>query len=153
MSFDFVTRRLATGGEIKTPKEAACLIAAGVTHVLNVADNANCDMILAYVLNKPANVTCLRNPIDDNEPRQPKPVSWFETSLRFILPALAEPRTKVYVHCKEGLNRGPVTAYCALRALGFSPLYVEGLIRQIRPQVELHYMQDAEAALVALGYT
>jgi hypothetical protein len=145
VSFGFITRRLATGGAIRSADDASALLAAGVTHVLNVANDAE-DGLLA------ARATCFANPTDDVEPRQPKPAEWFDRSLRFAMPILCFPGATLYVHCAEGLNRGPSTAYAILRAWGLGAQVAEGLIRTARPQVQLSYMKDADAALVALGW-
>ena len=145
MSFSFVTRRLATGGAIRSEADATALLAAGVTHVLNVANDAE-DAILA------ARASCFANPTDDIEPRQPKPADWFDRSLRFAMPILCFPGATLYVHCAEGLNRGPSTAYAIMRAWGLSAQGAEALIRAARPQVQLSYMKDADASLVALGW-
>jgi predicted protein tyrosine phosphatase len=142
--FDFVTSRLATGGEIKTPEDAQRLLAAGITHVLNVANNADVTLLRNAAI-------CVTNSTDDVEPRQRKPPEWFDRSLAFALPVFTRPRARLYVHCSEGLNRGPSTAYAILLALGFWG-DAERLIRAARPQVQLAYKLDAEAAIKALGF-
>jgi hypothetical protein len=137
--FSFVTPRLVTGG-LLTSADAAGLVAGGVTHVLNLAETEDMPWGVAY----------LHNPTADDGTH--KPPSWFEASLNFALPALAEPRHKVYCHCQAGYNRGPSTAYCILRALGLDAQLTEALIRSHRPVVGLRYKADADLAVVALGY-
>jgi hypothetical protein len=147
--FDFVTSRLATGGAVRTEDMARLLLAAGITHVINAADDVDDDILVNFG----PNLKGLYNPTEDRFPRKPKPVEWFEKSLSFALPVLAQPRTKLYVHCADGINRGPSTAYAILRALGLSSGVSESMIRTARPCVALHYMYDADAAVAALGYT
>jgi len=145
--FDFVTDRLATGGAVATLGDAQELVAAGVTHVLNVADDADDGPLLSKLP-----VVLLCNPSGDRPPWPSKSPEWFARSLAFALPALAVPGSRVYAHCAQGLNRGPSTAYAILRALGLGPTMAEAIVRAARPQVGLRYARDADAAIAALGY-
>jgi hypothetical protein len=90
----------------------------------------------------------LFNPAADDG--QPKPVDWFQRSLRFAMPILARPGWIVYVHCYDGINRGPSTAYAILRAQGLSPWQARLLIDFNRPidVAGLRYAGDAEKALL-----
>ena len=149
--FTFVTPRLATGAAIRTPAEAQQLLASGVTHILNCANNVDDGPLFSKTT-----AVCLCNATGDDG--QPKGTEWFARSLAFALPVLAQPRFKFYSHCEGGRNRGPVTAYAILRALGWAPASAEKLIRDARPEVAsdgragLSYIRDADAAIVALGY-
>ena len=150
-AFTFVTPRLATGAAIRTPTDAQHLLAAGVTHILNCANNADDGPLFSK-----SPVVCFCNATDDDG--QPKPSEWFARSLAFALPVLAQPRLKLYAHCEGGRNRGPVTAYAILRALGWTAASAERLIREARPEVAsdgwagLAYTRDADSAIDILGY-
>ena len=89
------------------------LKAAGVTHVLNVSTD-------------PHDAEVRRNfkatwvPVVDD--LEPKPASWFRRGLSFARRALSDPSAQLYVHCREGIHRGPLMTYVILRALrGLSP--------------------------------
>jgi protein-tyrosine phosphatase len=145
--FNFVTARLATGAAISSLADAQQIAAAGVTHILDVTDGGDDTPLFAAL----PNVHVLWNPTADDG--QPKPSSWFATSLAFALPALAGPGAKVYAHCSAGVNRGPSTAYAVMRALGWAADEAEKEIRAARPQVGLAYKSDADTAVITLGYT
>ncbi len=146
MDYNWITLRLSTGAALSGPDDAAALVAAGVTHIIDCIDGSDDTALFA------ATVGCLVlwNPTADDG--QTKPPSWFETSLAFALPALALPHAKVYAHCAAGVNRGPSTAYAIMRALGWGGPDAEAAIRKARPQVNIAYKDDADAAILALGY-
>jgi hypothetical protein len=147
MDFNFVTDRLATGAAISTVEDVSALVQAGITHVVSCREftpeaswlRANSG-ILDY----------LHNPTLDDF--LPKPSEWFRATINFALPALAFAGTKVYVHCNEGRNRGPSSAYAVLRAQGIAPAMAEKMIRDVRPIVTLAYIRDADKAIEALRY-
>lgn len=153
MSFDFVTTRLATGGAIPpTEADAQALVDAGITHV--IVCNAGEDDATLFKRFFPEEVV-LQNGVEDDG--QPKPVSWFQVSIYFALTALdvlRVPRSKVYAHCHDGINRGPSTAYAIMLAQGWPAHVARAAIVAARPQtaVGIRYADDAEAAVKALGY-
>jgi hypothetical protein len=142
--FSFVTVRLATGAAISTPDDVSALAAAGVTAVIDCRAEFDDGPLLAgqfaYLWNGTE---------DDGTTKDP---SWFARSLAFGLPLLAQPHQRVYCHCAAGRNRGPSTAYAVMRALGWGSADAEATIRAARPQVELAYKDDADAAIAVLGY-
>lgn len=145
--FNFVLPRIATGGEIVMPESAKALVVAGITHVINCAMDADDGPMLSKMP-----LVCFYNATTDDDGQTTQPAEWFEKTLAFALPVLAQPRTKVYAHCRMGINRGPSACYSILRALGHSPQVAESLIRAARPEVGLKYMRSAEEALAVLGY-
>ena len=48
------------------------------------------------------NVAYLWNPIEDDG--LPKPVDYWQRTLSFVLPLLAQPKRKIYLHCAAGVN-------------------------------------------------
>ena len=145
--FNFVTVRLAAGAAIGSPKDVQALIAAGVTHIID----CRADFDDASLLASRPELHYLWNGVNDDG--QPKPASWFEKSISFALSAfVANPHYRVYAHCQAGVNRGPSTCYAILRALGLNTALAENLIRTARPQVQLRYKPDADAAVHLLGY-
>lgn len=143
--FSFVNSRLATGAGLSSPEDAAEIIKAGITHVVDCTD-ASDDTALFMNMG----VMVLWNPTaDDGQVKDP---DWFSRSLAFALPALVAPLHKVYAHCSAGVNRGPSTCYCIMRALGFSSQDAESIIRAARPQVQIAYKNDADNAIKAIGY-
>ena len=145
MDFNFVTDRLATGAAPHSNEDIAILIKAGITHIVDVTSE-NDDS--SFLTNE--KIIYLFNPTQDDG--QTKPVSWFQTSIEFALRALSFPNNKVFAHCSAGVNRGPSTAYAILRAQGLKSSDAEGIIRAARPQVGLAYKNNADNAIIILGY-
>lgn len=143
--FTMITVRLATGGAITSSDDVTALKNAGITHVIDCIEGSDDTSLLAG-----SGMVYLYNGTQDDG--QHKPPAWFAASLAFALPALAQPHVKVYAHCAAGVNRGPSTAFCILRALGWTSASAEAVIRAARPQVGLAYKSDADAAIDVLGY-
>lgn len=144
--FTFVTARVATGAAITDESDVEALAAAGVTHVVDARAELDDAPLLA------GRFAYLWNPTQDDG--QPKPVDYWQKTLAFSLPVFQQPKTRLYLHCAAGINRGPSNAYCVLVALGFSSTFVLTLIRQARPVTVngIRYAPDALAAIQALGY-
>jgi protein-tyrosine phosphatase len=133
------TKRVATGAALHGPADAQELVALGVTHVVDL----RAELDDAPYFARTPSIVYVWNPAADDG--LPKPDAWWKVSIEFSLAALARQHTKVYLHCAQGVNRGPSTAYAVLRAEGFGPLIAERLIRQVRPQVHLAYKDGADA--------
>jgi len=144
--FDMITDRVATGAALDNAADVQQILAAG----LNVVVDARIEFDDGPLFAGQPNVAYLWNPIEDDG--LPKPVDYWQRTLSFVLPLLAQPKRKVYLHCAEGVNRGPSNAFCVLVAQGLAPAVAEGLIRAARPQVGLAYKNDALAACKLLGY-
>src|SRR5689334_22310840 len=102
--FSFVTARLATGAAVTSAQDAAALVAAGVTHILNLTDAEDDAAFLAGL-----GETYLWNPTADDGSL--KPASWWDASLQFAVGAYTTLASCLYCHCSAGINRGPSTAY------------------------------------------
>jgi protein-tyrosine phosphatase len=136
--FNMVTNRVATGGAV----DADALLAVGLNVIVDAREIGPAEV-------KPG-MHYLWNPtLDDGEP---KPTEYWQRTLSFVLPLLAQPGYKAYLNCAWGVNRGPSNAFAVLVALGLPPELAEQLIRRARPQVELRYKADALAACQTLGY-
>jgi dual specificity phosphatase 3 len=144
--FNFVTARLATGGAVSDIIDVQALVDAGITHVIDCRNEFDDSALLA----RHSALMYLWNGVEDDG--SPKTVQWFAASLSFAMPALAQPNTRVYAHCAEGVNRGPSTCYAIMRALGFPSDLAVSLITASRPVVKLRYREDADRAVEILGY-
>ena len=134
-----VTPRLWVGGAI-TADTAVELLAAGVTHVLNVRREPDDRTLLP-------GVTMSWAPIDDD--LEWKGASWFRRGLAVALQADGQ---VLYVHCVEGVHRAPLMTYAILRALdGLGPAQALRAIRRARANAQFPpvYLQSAEAFLLA----
>jgi hypothetical protein len=146
LSWNWVTRRLATGGGIASDADVQLLLAGGIDTIVDCCA-ANDEALLG----KLPTIQYLWNPTADDG-QHPKPAAWFGRSLDFVLPLLAKPKHRMYIHCSAGVNRGPSTLFAVLLAIGLPPKVAEAMIRNARPQVGLAYKQDAIGAVSMLGY-
>lgn len=128
-----VTARLATGAHLTSVADAQQLIAAGVTHILDLTDEEDDQSFLAGL-----GVAYLYNPTADDGSQ--KPADWWRQSLVFAVTAYAALGSCLYCHCSAGINRGPSACYAVARAcFGLAPATASGMIRAVRPQVGLAY--------------
>jgi protein-tyrosine phosphatase len=142
-NLDFITPHLATGGDLPEPTGAALADLRaweelGITHVV---DNRMEWDDSRFVARHAPEIRYLHNGVDDNG--EPLPDEWFDTGVGFVLAALADPDTKVLVHCHMGINRGPSLAYASLLALGWDPIEAMEAIRSVRPIAAVGYAEDA----------
>ena len=142
---NFVTNRLAVGGRISDQLAVQTLLGFGITHIVN-CQKEHCDLPLLHG----TTIEYVHCPTHDD--MEPKEADWFEPGLVFALKALALPKTKVYVHCMAGINRGPSMAYAILRAQGLEGRLARALIKEARPEVLIHYRHDADRVIKSLGY-
>lgn len=142
-NFDFVTDRLATGGDLhwredQALADLAALVAAGITHVVDCRQEWTDE---EFVARHAPQITYLHVGVDDAGGRQP---DWFfDEGVAFALDALAVPGSKVLTHCHMGINRGPSLAYAVLLALGSDPVQAMDTIRGVRPIAAVGYAEGA----------
>jgi protein tyrosine phosphatase (PTP) superfamily phosphohydrolase (DUF442 family) len=96
--FDWVTSRIAVGGSIDSLYDARRIAAAGITHVLNVRTDQD-EVPLVHK----AGMTYSSNPSKKKD-EAVKPPGWFKSSFDIIFGCLADPGTKILVHCENGEN-------------------------------------------------
>jgi len=146
VDFNFITNRVATGGFIISQDCLKELRSHGITHIINCCqefdDSEHFDDQLWFPY--------LHVGVDDDG--QSKSVKWFKQIIEFGLTALSLPKNKIYCHCAMGINRGPSATYAILRAQGLTKEQAELQLRVKRPDVELGYIWDADAAIAELGY-
>lgn len=142
--FDFITERLAVGGGIWTRENLEAVKGAGITHIINTQIEFDDHSLLFSDDHEP---TVLDLGTDDD--LQSKPAALFFQAVRFALEALAEPHTKVLVHCASGIHRAPMVALAILRVLGYSRQHALFLLHTHRPQVDFPdvYLDSVEAFL------
>lgn len=145
--FSRITERLYTGGMISNEEGLQQLLNQGVTHVIDaMAENNDYKLLKVH----PKIVYLWNGEKDDGV--HPKPVEWFEKAINFALEALVKPGTIIYTHCAAGVNRGPSLTYAIMRAIGYSGAEAYLQIKQRRPQAMMAYAQDADQALLKLGW-
>jgi len=143
---EFATYRIAVGSQPNSEGDVAKLLEVGITHIINVCMED--DPLGQYA----ARVSYLWNASPDDG--SSKPPDWFYRSIDFATPMLLDPLKKLFVHCRDGINRGPSTAYAILRVLGITKNAAAMMIALARPidTFGMRYIKDADAALAARGY-
>jgi protein-tyrosine phosphatase len=134
VSFNFVTERIAVGGGISSKADVDEIVAAGITHVIDMRAEFDDDTL------NDSRIAILWLPqVDDGEMRPP---GHYRKGIQFALPALALPNTKVFPHCSAGLNSGPTMCYALLRAFGFPQNDAIAMVRTARPEVIFHLIPN-----------
>jgi protein-tyrosine phosphatase len=113
MDMTWVTDRIAVGGGIWFERNMIDVVAAGVTHIIDMQIEFD-DTRLA----EPYGVKVLWNPTDDDF--RTKPAALLQRGVDFAVEALQEPESKVFIHCAAGVHRAPMMALAVLRAMGWS---------------------------------
>jgi len=129
MDMTWVTDRIAVGGGIWFEKHMIEVVAAGITHIVDMQIEFD-DTQLA----EPYGVQVLWNPTDDDF--QAKPAALLQRGVDFALAALEDPESKVYIHCAAGVHRAPMMTLAVLRALGWSLEDAVGTIEERRDVVD-----------------
>ena len=142
-NIDFVTDRLATGGDLHpdpamAAEELDTLVAAGITHVVDVRIEWNDEDLVAR---HAPELTYIHLGIDDAGQRVPD--EWFDQGVAAASNALAQPSSKVLTHCHMGINRGPSLAFAVLLWDGWDPVEALDAIRRARPIAAIGYAEDA----------
>ena len=134
VSFNFVTERIAVGGGIASKADVDQIVAAGITHVIDMRAEFDDDTL------KDSRITILWLPQVDNG--EMRPAGHYRKGIQFAFPALSRAKTKIFPHCSAGLNRGPTMCYALLRAFGFPPSEAIARIRAARPDVLFHLIPN-----------
>ena len=109
----FRITRVLSVGPFASPERAGQLIAAGVTHVLNVSDEPS------EVYASPKGFRDIAwVPMSDSHPLPPATAILAIDSLHRLVSAAD---SHVYVHCRAGLVRSPTILWLYLIALGVPP--------------------------------
>ena len=145
VSFNFVTERIAVGGGIASKADVDQIVAAGITHVIDMRAEFDDDIL------NDDRITILWLPQVDNGER--RPTGHYRKGIQFAFPALSLANTKIFPHCSAGLNRGPTMCYALLRAFGFPQSEAIARIRAARPDVLFHlipnYLDSVERDLAS----
>ena len=148
LNYDWITARILCGSRPQSLADLQKLRGESVSHIIDVCmdDDAALTDQLAWA--DLGFTSYLWNPTPDDGKFKSR--DWVLTSVRFALPALSAPGWIIYVHCHDGVNRGPSTAYAILRAQGLSIEQAKMLIRLARPidWAGLRYADDVENALI-----
>lgn len=145
--FTLITSRMATGGGIVTVDDVKAIQEAGISHVVDCRIEFDDSKLFEGTA-----VDYYWNPTADDG--QPKSTDWFARTLSFGLNMLWRPRTRILLHCAQGVNRGPSSLYALMRAVGFEAIEAKTLIHLRRPTTigGIRYAADADRAIKELGY-
>lgn len=144
VDYSWVKSRLAIGGAIDSLFDARKLAAAGITRVLNLR-MSQAEIVPVQV----AGMVYYSNPMPNHGP---VPQNWFKFSFDCYMRTMKEPKEKLLVHCKNGIDRSPSTAYFLLRALGTSEDDAWDHVINAHPASKMAWNVEAEKALKQLGF-
>lgn len=142
-NLDFVTDRIATGGDLpQIWEDAAAAVQAwqnlGITHVIDNRQEWTDEDVVARLAPE---IKYLYNGVDDAGHGQPD--HWFDDGVAWARQALSDPSAKVLSHCHMGINRGPSLAFAVLLDQGVAPVDAIDAIRSARPIAGVLYAEDA----------
>lgn len=146
MDITWLTDRIAVGGGIWTADNMAKVAREGITHVIDMQLEFD-DTPLAEGLG----VEVLWNPTDDDF--ELKPPELFRKGVRFAEAALAEPETRVFIHCAAGVHRAPMMALALLSTMGWTLEDAMDLIERRRPVADFAdvYVRSVEEFVNGVG--
>ena len=133
----WITDRLAIG-RFPTPERAEALARAGVTHILNVGEAPS--LALHRERFQVTEVAILD--------LEPIPEAQAAACVDAIHAALAEPTSRIYVHCIAGRNRSPSIAWLYLIACGIDPEVAAQMITSRCPDAVPGHVQLVSEGLV-----
>jgi hypothetical protein len=145
--FQFALPRIAVGAAL-TAADLPFLQSQGVSHIVDATQHDDSSFLQA-----PGFKVLFGNVADDGLPKD----EWFERLAPWFLGEWASPHARFLFHCDAGCNRGPSSAYMAMRLLGFPRVLAVHLLRHARPLLLVNplcirYADDADRALATLGY-
>ncbi len=123
--FSRITEQIWLGGQ-PTPRGWRRLFSIGLTGVINMRSEYNYEQLVDF-----GSVRYLHLPTIDNEAPTLEHLS---EGVDFIRQELDQ-AGKVYIHCWEGLGRGPTMAAAYFVSQGLSPTAAWARIRAVRPFV------------------
>jgi hypothetical protein len=139
----FVSDRLAVGGDLSpnfglARRQLEELVAAGITHIADLREEWSDETL---VKTWAPQVHYLHHRVADAG--QAIGGAWFDELADWVDAALAEPGSKVLVHCHMGVNRAPsaVLALLLHRGMGLRPAL--DAIRRARPVAVIDYARSA----------
>jgi predicted protein tyrosine phosphatase len=139
----FVTERVAVGGDLSpnfglARRQLDELVAAGITHIADLREEWSDETL---VKTWAPQVRYLHHRVADAG--QAIDGAWFDELADWVDAALAEPGSKVLVHCHMGVNRAPsaVLALLLHRGMGLRPAL--DAIRSARPTAVIDYARSA----------
>jgi hypothetical protein len=142
-NLDFVTDRIATGGDLpQFWEDAAAGVRTwqdlGITHVIDNRQEWTDEELVSRLAPE---MRYLYNGVDDAGAGQPD--HWFDDGVAWARDALSDPYAKVLIHCHMGINRGPSLTYAVLLDQGFEPIDAIDTIRTARPIAGVLYAEQA----------
>lgn len=141
--FQWILPRISVGAALQ-PADLPYLQAQSISHVVDATMHDDSAFLASPF------VVLFGDIQDDGQPKG----DWFKRMAPWFLAAWAVPRARFLCHCDVGVNRGPSSAYMALRLLGWPRDAALSLIHTARPVTVngIRYAGDADQALAELGY-
>lgn len=138
----FVTSQLLVGAGLHRDQMIAAdqlveLVQSGVDHIVDVRREHSDERWVKRVW---PTMSYLHLGIDDAGQRIP--ATWFQEGTASVLAAIEAGGT-VFVHCHQGVNRGPSMVLAVMLALGWRVDDALRRLREARPVIRARYASDA----------
>jgi len=139
--WNWITDRIALGGRPLDSKDFIELAHYGITAILNCHDEPDDKRDFAQLWPQPAKP-------DDGTIRG---IDWFRQGVHWWKGFAFDKDTKLYVHCKAGLNRSASMVYAMLRTFGLSAIDARLVIVRHRwiDAVGIRYADEVDTYLKA----
>jgi predicted protein tyrosine phosphatase len=144
-NFNYITDRMLIGEHLCCQQDFDNMISLGVTHIVCLLDYDEDHHDTEYL--NPRNIRILCNETSDDHLL--KSHNWHQQIIDFVLDALTQTNSRVYMHCAAGQSRSAIAWYTVLRALGYSPVNAKATILSARTEATLwpDYINGAEQAI------
>jgi len=149
MDMTWVTDRIAVGGGIWHERNMMDVVAAGITHIIDMQIEFNDNQLGP----EEYGIKVLWNPTDDDF--LAKPPKLFQAGMDFVQAAFKERAdAKVFIHCAAGVHRAPMMALavlCSIKQMSVDD--ARELIEDKRPVADFAdvYVESVRAFLDGRG--
>lgn len=138
--------QIAVSGDLPDEANAAAAVAAtweaaGITHIIDLRDEADTDFERNRLARLLPDATYI--PLGTDDDGEDRPGEWYQRGIETARAILADPDARILIHCHMGVNRAPSMTFAVLIALGIPAIEALQSIRLARPIAAMIYAGDA----------
>jgi len=138
--------QIAVSGDLPDEANAATAVAAtweaaGITHIIDLRDEADTDFERNRLARLLPEATYI--PLGTDDDGEDRPGEWYRRGIETARAILGDPEARILIHCHMGVNRAPSMTFAVLVALGTPPIEALESIRGARPIAATIYAGDA----------
>lgn len=138
--------QIAVSGDLPDEAKAATAVAAsweaaGITHIIDLRDEADTDAERNRLARLLPEATYI--PLGTDDDGEDRPGEWYRRGIETARAILVDPEARILIHCHMGVNRAPSMTFAVLVALGAPAIEALKSIRGARPIAAMIYAGDA----------